>query len=881
MGFIDHQEAAVFLLDPDEIGHGGDIAVHAVGAFNDNQHLLIIGALALQNGFQRSRITVGEGPGGCLTEPAALLYGVVRQGVIQNQVVFSAEISDEGYIGGMTAHADNGILCMLPVRQFPFQLPVNLLFPGEQTAAAGAGAIFVNGGFRGFLNFLPAAHAHIVIAAEFQNFLAVHNAGVQQGRLMTDKIGVVTFADQRFLTLQEGAVFRTVLKAGHRQHRHPFLRMIFLRSGEKAFNRAGHAKNRGALPVFLRRNCDAPGFLRLQGHAQHLEAVTVQILNEIGGIGYFVLRYIQSFRIEGADLLADFLPGAFGTGRLRHGSNLRSGALRMQIQLAVNQLALGIQALQLNTLHLDAADQRQGHRRDQGAVQLGGQRLAGIDGGHTGGQIIQIIGIAVTIPDVQQEDNILVPVPFISAQTQNCELLHAGQTGPGVLQIIRIDVFTGFVDNDILQPSADINPAGAVHSDNIAGRIPAAFQRVGRQDFPADDPAGMDAASADLQLSSGGIGTVRHNPVLRRIQGLAHGSAEAVLQTHGGFKTGDGGFRHAVSGNRVITKRVQRSERFLRGVAPAEDDAFHLSAQQFPVDGSKHTVHRKTQGGFRRDPLHKQGAFHKRAEQEPFSRLFLFQVFLQRLDQTVSDQRDHDHQLRLEMPAGFHNGGRRTVRQEQVGHTHGTAPDDVRHEAQHVMEGKESQETAVFIADDPLVLLVDLRGVQRLLTQRAAGIGKDTAAARGSAGAHGHIFTPDRVVTDGARRLHNGPEIDLTAASGQGAGLLCDNHTAAGLVQQPLQNSIGSGGVQQQDMMAGTDNAPEQPGPFHTGIHCQRQPSLIGDKGTEAGSVVIRPPGHFGKGQGAFLTALEPSRSRNIPIASENLKECRQRRICL
>ena len=79
----------------------------------------------------------------------------------------------------------------------------------------------------------------------------------------------------------------------------------------------------------------------------------------------------------------------------------------MQIQLAIDQLPIGIHALELDALDFDAADEWESHGRDQGPVELGGQGLAAVDGGNAGSQLTQEGRIAIAVANIQEEDDIL------------------------------------------------------------------------------------------------------------------------------------------------------------------------------------------------------------------------------------------------------------------------------------------------------------------------------------------------------------------------------------------------------------------------------------------------------------------------------------------
>ncbi|MPN34406.1 hypothetical protein SDC9_181899 [bioreactor metagenome] len=140
-----------------------------------------------------------------LAQAAALVDGVMRQGVVYDQVILAAEVAHEGHVGGVSSHEHQGGLRVLPCRQLGLQLDVQALFTGQQAAAGGRCAVLVDRGLGGIHGFLAAAHARVVIAAEVQHPLAVHQAGVGQRRVMHHKIGVLhPAAHQGLMALREG-----------------------------------------------------------------------------------------------------------------------------------------------------------------------------------------------------------------------------------------------------------------------------------------------------------------------------------------------------------------------------------------------------------------------------------------------------------------------------------------------------------------------------------------------------------------------------------------------------------------------------------------------------------------------------------------------------
>ena len=154
-----------------------------------------------------------EGLGGRAAEPAALLDGVVRQRVVHDQVVLAAEVAHERHVGGVPADQHQRVLGVLPVGDFLLQLLVQLLFARQQAAAAGAGAVFVDRVLGGFHHLGSAAHARVVVGAEVEHLVPVHDAGVPQRGFVADEVGVVSAQSaQAFDALLKGDVLGRVLK---------------------------------------------------------------------------------------------------------------------------------------------------------------------------------------------------------------------------------------------------------------------------------------------------------------------------------------------------------------------------------------------------------------------------------------------------------------------------------------------------------------------------------------------------------------------------------------------------------------------------------------------------------------------------------------------
>ena len=186
---------------------------------------------------------------------------------------------------------------------------------------------------------------------------------------MGNDIGIVPLADQSGLPFQKMLVFRRILKADDRADRDAFFG--FRRIGgavQQIFHNAGHVCNGGTLSVLFGGNRDPPFFLGFQSNGEHLEAVTLQILDKTGVIRDLAFRNFQGFSIHGPDLAKNFVMTGGVRRNTGNGCHLGTGAAGMEIQLTVGEITFLIQALQFDPLDLDAIYQRQGHGCYKGTV---------------------------------------------------------------------------------------------------------------------------------------------------------------------------------------------------------------------------------------------------------------------------------------------------------------------------------------------------------------------------------------------------------------------------------------------------------------------------------------------------------------------------------
>ena len=826
MGFVHHEEAAVLLFQGHESGHVGNVAVHAVYALDDDQHLGKMRAVDLQNVFQRFGIVVGEGLGNGPAQTAALLDGVVGQRVVNDQVAPAAEIAHHRHVGGMPAYADQRILGVLPVGDFPLQFLIQAFFACQQAAAAGAGAVPVDGGLGGLLDLLAAAHAHIVVAAEVEYLLPGHQAGVLQRRIVADEVGVaVAGGVQSLLPSGEDLIFRRVLETSDGRDRPVFVRLILRHAVQVIPDHPGQIVHRGTLAVFLGGEHHAKLLLHLEGNRQYLQAVAAQIVDEMLVVAETAFLYVQRFGVEPADGAADLavLVGCAAVrGFLLFILRLRRAA---QGQLPAGQPVLGDQVPKGDALHLDAVDHGQIVRGDQhpGQPLHGGQFSVAL--GHLAPQGFHGLCVVIAAAHAHHQRNILVMlIPAGLLQAQHRVLTHVFQPGEGLFQLVRVYVFAGFIDDDFLAAALHKHPVAPLQPDDVAGGIPAALQRVRGKHLPLVKPACVDGLAANEHLAPADAAGFRLlQAVLHAAQRLAHGTADPLFQALAHFHTGDGGFRHAEAADGVIAQRVEQLQLFLRRVASAQDDALDLRAQQVFRYAAEEDLLREPQARFRRDTLQIQAEIFGRGEPCPLQAALSGYLFAQRGAEIVGQKRNGHDQLRLEAAGGFQNGLGRAVPQVDGGIPQKAAPEQIDHEAQHVMEGEERQRTAVFLLHDAAIFLIDQLGIEHLFGDGLAVVDENFALTGGAAGTQGHAAAEGAaakaILRFGGRLLRQRGKVQRFHVFRKAAPPLGDERMTIGLLQKPQGRFVGACRVDQKGVVTGEDHAPEQGKPFPAGIH--------------------------------------------------------------
>jgi len=177
MGLVDHEKSGVAVFDFEKFREVREVAVHAVEALDDDADPLVVASAAMKNLVERFPIVVRKRKALGAAELGALDGAVVDEGIVQDEVARSEEITQRRDSGGMAADHHHGIFGAVNVRQSLLQLAVEGAFPRNDAAGGDGGPEFFYGGKRCGIHGGMTAEAEVVVAGEVDELAAVHQGG--------------------------------------------------------------------------------------------------------------------------------------------------------------------------------------------------------------------------------------------------------------------------------------------------------------------------------------------------------------------------------------------------------------------------------------------------------------------------------------------------------------------------------------------------------------------------------------------------------------------------------------------------------------------------------------------------------------------------------
>ena len=141
MRLVNHEKAAVMLLDPDKLRQIRNVPVHAEQALGHDKGSLIAEPLLVQKLPERRHAVMSIRKILRSRKLYPLDNAVMREGIVKNEIPLPEQGADNADIGGMSADERQSIRSIIKSGQLPFQLPVKGAFPGHQPAGSHGRAV--------------------------------------------------------------------------------------------------------------------------------------------------------------------------------------------------------------------------------------------------------------------------------------------------------------------------------------------------------------------------------------------------------------------------------------------------------------------------------------------------------------------------------------------------------------------------------------------------------------------------------------------------------------------------------------------------------------------------------------------------------------------
>ena len=255
MRVVNHQPG---IMPPFYLNKGrqvGNIAVHAVQAFNGDQHALELLPDRRQQRIQRHEIIVRKrtplGTGQDRTGQDA----VVGKALMDDQILRPENGADGRNIGRVAADENDAIFLPIMLRQGTFEYLVSRPFAGDQPARGRRRAERVNGGMRGFADLRMMVQAKIIIRRIIDVLAPADECRRAGGGFMEAKIGIVEASHGCHRSLKfKFAIPRQILKVHHAVQR---------RRGRRPRD-LWHGTGRLGVKAFLNHFVEAPSSLLVQ-----------------------------------------------------------------------------------------------------------------------------------------------------------------------------------------------------------------------------------------------------------------------------------------------------------------------------------------------------------------------------------------------------------------------------------------------------------------------------------------------------------------------------------------------------------------------------------------------------------------------------------------
>ena len=162
--FVDHQPSMMPLFDLDQAPQVRKVTVHAVEAFDHDQHALELAAHRGQQLVEVVEIVVREAAAHGARQHAAQYCTVVDDFVGNDQILGTDKLTNYAHVGRVATDEDQRLFAIIVIRKRAFQLAVNWTLTGDMPTGRTRYTVAIDCGFGRRNNFRMAVQSKIIIA---------------------------------------------------------------------------------------------------------------------------------------------------------------------------------------------------------------------------------------------------------------------------------------------------------------------------------------------------------------------------------------------------------------------------------------------------------------------------------------------------------------------------------------------------------------------------------------------------------------------------------------------------------------------------------------------------------------------------------------------
>jgi len=190
VGLIDHEEAVVAFFQLHEASEVGQVSVHAVDPFDDDEDSSVVGTLCGEDGLEGRSVVVRKGPAAGSGESSPLDETVVGKAVVEDEVAGAKEMSEGGLVGGMSADEGQGGFLVEEVGESGLEGEVDGSGSPDEATGTDTGAFVADGTDGGFGDFRMPGKAKVIVSAEMDSLATFNAGGAAPGALVNSEIRI-------------------------------------------------------------------------------------------------------------------------------------------------------------------------------------------------------------------------------------------------------------------------------------------------------------------------------------------------------------------------------------------------------------------------------------------------------------------------------------------------------------------------------------------------------------------------------------------------------------------------------------------------------------------------------------------------------------------